>query len=113
MGEEAGEKYSFLVMGGLLEGNSSSRRKVTAAAGRGRILVRRLYCLRCALEAWKWRLSFLGNRKKSRKSLKDFLLRGGAGGRLVFSFESSGQGDPMMGYFTTQNSYLKSKRTLS
>ena len=66
--------------GGLLEGNSSSRRKVTAAAGRGRILVRGPYCLRCASEAWQWRLSFLGNRKKSRKSLKDFLLRGGAGG---------------------------------
>ena len=66
--------------GGLLEGNSSSRRKVTAAAGRGRILVRGPYCLRCASEAWQWRLSFLENRKKSRKSLKDFLLRGGAGG---------------------------------
>ena len=36
-----------------------------------------------------------------------------ADGRLVFSFESSGQGGPMMGYFATQNSYLKSKRTLS
>ena len=79
MGEEAGEKYSFLVMG-FLEENSSSRRKATAAAGRGRILVRGPYCLRCASEAWQWRLSFLGNRKKSRKSLKDFLLRGGAGG---------------------------------
>lgn len=32
--------------------------------------------------------------KKSRKLLKDFLLGGAAGGRLVFSFENSGQGGP-------------------
>ena len=51
--------------------------------------------------------------KKSRRPWKDFLLRGGAGGRRGFCFESSGQGDPMMGYFTTQNCYFKSKRTLS
>ena len=52
-------------------------------------------------------------KEKAGNLSQDFLLRGGAGGRLVFSFESSGQGCPMMGYFTTQNSYLKSKRTLS
>ena len=51
--------------------------------------------------------------KKSRKPFNDFLLGGAAGGRLVFSFESSGQVGPMMGYFTTQDYYLKSKRTLS
>lgn len=34
--------------------------------------------------------------KKSREPVKDFLLGGAAGGRLVFSFESSGQGGPMM-----------------
>jgi len=59
--------------------------------------------------------SFLpaSGQRKSRKPFHDFLLGGAAGGRLVFSFESSGQGGPMMGYFATQNSYLKSKRTLS
>ena len=40
---------------------------------------------------WQWRLSFLENRKKSRKPFKDFLLGGAAGGRLVFSFEISDQ----------------------
>ena len=34
--------------------------------------------------------------KKSRRPFSDFLLGGAAGGRLVFSFESSGQGGPMM-----------------
>jgi len=59
--------------------------------------------------------SFLpaSGQRKSRKPFHDFLLGGAADGRLVFSFESSGQGGPMMGYFATQNSYLKSKRTLS
>ena len=79
-GKEMSERVLSFGYSELLRGNSSSRRKVTAAAGRGRILVRGPYCLRCASEAWQWRLSFLGNRKKSRKSLKDFLLRGGAGG---------------------------------
>ncbi|RHV85890.1 hypothetical protein DXA97_14945 [Clostridium sp. OF09-36] len=51
--------------------------------------------------------------KRAGNLFQDFLLGGAAGGRLVFSFESSGQVGPMMGYFTTQNSYLKSKRTLS
>ena len=32
--------------------------------------------------------------RKSRKPFHDFLLGGTAGGRLVFSFESSGQGGP-------------------
>ena len=32
--------------------------------------------------------------RKSRKPLNDFLLGGTAGGRLVFSFENSGQGGP-------------------
>ena len=58
--------------------------------------------------------ALLDTRKKRAGNLfQDFLLGGAAGGRLVFSFESSGQGGPMMGYFATQNSYLKSKRTLS
>ena len=40
--------------------------------------------------------SFLpaSRQRKSRKPFHDFLLGGAAGGRLVFSFESSGQGDP-------------------
>lgn len=52
-------------------------------------------------------------KKKQEICFQDFLPDGAADRRLLFSFESSGQGDPMMGYFTTQNSYLKSKRTLS
>jgi len=47
--------------------------------------------------------------KEKQETVSDFLL----GGRPVFNFESLGQGGPMMGYFATQNSYLKSKRTLS
>ena len=34
--------------------------------------------------------------KKKQETFSDFLLGGAAGGRLVFSFESSGQGGPMM-----------------
>lgn len=34
--------------------------------------------------------------KKKQETVHDFLLGGAAGGRLVFSFESSGQGGPMM-----------------
>ena len=45
-------------------GDSPGRRKVTAAAGRGRILVRGPYCLRCASEAWQWRPSFLKNGRR-------------------------------------------------
>ena len=48
--------------------------------------------------------------KKSRRPWKDFLLRGGAGERRGFCFESSGQVDPV-GY--NGNSYLKSKSALS
>ena len=33
--------------------------------------------------------------KKAGNLFQDFLLGGAAGGRLVFSFESSGQGGPM------------------
>ena len=33
---------------------------------------------------------------KKQETFSDFLLGGAAGGRLVFSFESSGQGGPMM-----------------
>ena len=51
--------------------------------------------------------------RKAGNLLQDFLLGGAADRQRVFSFESSGQVGPMMGYFTTQNSYLKSKRTLS
>ncbi|MBC8628102.1 hypothetical protein H8712_05650 [Blautia stercoris] len=42
--------------------------------------------------------SFLpaSGQRKSRKPFHDFLLGGAAGGRLVFSFESSSQVDPMM-----------------
>lgn len=42
----------------------------------------------------KWPGTEPGN-KKSRKPFNDFLLGCAAGGRLVFSFESSGQGGPM------------------
>ena len=35
---------------------------------------------------------FFGKQKKSRRSLKDFLLRGGAGERLGFCFERAGAG---------------------
>jgi hypothetical protein len=34
--------------------------------------------------------------RKKQETFSDFLLGGAAGGRLVFSFESSGQGGPMM-----------------
>ena len=34
--------------------------------------------------------------KKKQEPFHDFLLGGAAGGRLVFSFESSSQVDPMM-----------------
>jgi hypothetical protein len=34
--------------------------------------------------------------KKKQETVSDFLLGGAAGGRLVFSFESSGQCGPMM-----------------
>jgi len=34
--------------------------------------------------------------EKKQETFSDFLLGGAAGGRLVFSFESSGQGGPMM-----------------
>ena len=34
--------------------------------------------------------------RKAGNLFQDFLLGGAAGGRLVFSFESSGQGGPMM-----------------
>ena len=44
---------------------------------------------------------------------QDFLPDGAADRRLLFSFESSGQSGPKIEYFTTQKSYLKSKRTLS
>ncbi len=55
--------------------------------------------------------SFLKNGiRKAGNLFKDFLLGSAAGGRLVFSFESLDQIDPM-GY--NLNSYLKSKRTLS
>ena len=40
-------------------------------------------------------LSRRPGKEKSRKPFHDFLLGGAAGGRLVFSFESSGQGGPM------------------
>lgn len=46
-------------------------------------------------------------------SFQDFLLDGAADRRLLFSFESSGQSGLKIEYFTTQKSYLKSKRTLS
>ena len=35
-------------------------------------------------------------KEKAENLFQDFLLGGAAGGRLVFSFESSGQGGPMM-----------------
>ena len=41
----------------------------------------------------KWPETELGN-KKSSKSFSDLLLSLAAGGRLIFSFESSGQGAP-------------------
>ena len=60
---------------------------------------------------WWFATSFWA--KEKQETVSDFLLGGAAGGRLVCSVESAGQVGPMMGYFTTQNSYLKSKRTLS
>ena len=44
--------------------------------------------------------SFLpaSGQRKSRKPFHDFLLGGAAGGRLVFSFESSSQVDPMQAF---------------
>ena len=53
------------------------------------LLSRRVNLLYKNLLSEKWH-------KKSRKPFKDFLLGGAAGGRLVFSFESSGQVGPMM-----------------
>lgn len=46
--------------------------------------------------SWNGGSSFLpdSGHKKSREPVKDFLLGGAAGGRLVFSFERSGQGSP-------------------
>ena len=49
-------------------------------------------------------------KEKAGNLSQDFLPDGAAGGRLVFSFESLDQIDPM-GY--NLSSYLKSKRTLS
>ena len=74
-----------------MEGNSSSCRKVTAAAGGGANTGSQAILSALCPGGWQWRLSFLENRKKSRKPFKDFLLGGAAGGRLVFSFEISDQ----------------------
>lgn len=52
-------------------------------------------------------------KKKQEICFQDFLLDGAADRRLLFSFESSGQSGLKIEYFTTQKSYLKSKRTLS
>lgn len=51
--------------------------------------------------------------KKKQEISQDFLPDGAADRRLLFSFESSGQSGLKIEYFTTQKSYLKSKRTLS
>ena len=45
---------------------------------------------------WWFATSFWA--KEKQETVSDFLLGGAAGGRLVFSFESSGQGGPMMKY---------------
>ena len=43
-----------------------------------------------------WRFTTSFGAEKKQETFSDFLLGGAAGGRLVFSFESSGQGGPMM-----------------
>jgi len=43
---------------------------------------------------WWFATSFWA--KEKQETVSDFLLGGAAGGRLVFSFESSGQVGPMM-----------------
>ena len=45
-------------------------------------------------------------RKKAGDLFSDFLLGGAAGGRLVFSFESLGQVDPMMGASGKFSAYI-------
>ena len=47
----------------------------------------------------------LGKRKAG-NLFQDFLLGGAAGGRLVFSFESLGQVDPMMGASGKFSAYI-------
>jgi hypothetical protein len=46
------------------------------------------------MDGWRFTTSF--GAEKKQETFSDFLLGGAAGGRLVFSFESSGQGGPMM-----------------
>ena len=46
--------------------------------------------------------------KKKQETVSDFLPGGAAGGRLVFSFESSGQVGPMMDSSINWDLYLSS-----
>ena len=92
------------------DGNSISvfgRIRKTAVPRSGRRQTQRLTGACCAgwflhqsagMVAWRIVTSFLpaSGQRKSRKPFHDFLLGGAAGGRLVFSFESSSQVDPMM-----------------
>ena len=43
-----------------------------------------------------WRFTTSFGAEKKQETFSDFLLGGAAGGRLVFSFESSGQDGPMI-----------------